>query len=61
MRNPPIPARDPLAAQLTLQVHRAAQRNDCAPVASMGARVKALDPAYYEKVFVADAAIARCR
>ena len=56
-----IAAKDPLAAQLTLQAHRAALRGQCAPAAAVGPRVKYLDPAYHEQVFLVDAAIARCR
>jgi len=55
-----VPAKDPMAAQLTLEAHRAALRGQCASIGPVGARVRELDPDYHAQVFVVDAAIAGC-
>jgi len=54
-------AKDGEAAQLTRAAHDAAADGRCAPTAAAGPRVELLDREYYEKVFLADLAIARCR
>ena len=56
-----VPAKDPEAARLTQEAHAAAIEQHCAATAANGPRVRYLDPAYYDAVFLADDAIARCR
>lgn len=56
-----VAARDPMAAQLTQQAHRAALLGQCEGVNAVAPRVRALDREYYEHVFVADPPIAACR
>jgi hypothetical protein len=56
-----VTAKDPEAAQLTREAHDAAREGRCAPTAANGPRVNYLDAEYYDKVFLADDAIARCR
>ena len=56
-----VAAKDPVAAQLTREAHEAAREGKCAATAANGPRVSYLDAEYYDKVFLADDAIARCR
>ena len=56
-----VAAKDPAAAQLTREAHEAAREGKCGPTAANGPRVSYLDAEYYDKVFLADDAIARCR
>jgi hypothetical protein len=56
-----VAAKDPAAAELTREAHAAAREGKCAPTAANGPRVQYLDAEYYDKVFLVDDAIARCR
>ena len=46
--------------QLTAQARAAAKSGTCATVTSIAARVRALNPSYYQRSFIVDADIARC-
>lgn len=56
----PIDPRVPLAHQLAVQAHNAAQRGQCAGIPALAKRVRALDAEYYARVFAPDPPIARC-
>ena len=50
----------PARAVLLRDARAAARRGDCASVAAMSARVRALDATYHRDVFVRDPDIAAC-
>ncbi|HVK76947.1 MAG TPA: hypothetical protein VM734_26660 [Kofleriaceae bacterium] len=54
------PRSDGQAAQLTREARTAAKRGDCGAVATLAARVRALDAAYYDASFARDPELARC-
>jgi len=56
----PLAARDPRAAQLTREANLAARVGHCYLVGALGAKVRGIDPDYYEQVFASDRAIASC-
>jgi hypothetical protein len=51
---------DPEAVSLTARARMAADAGQCDGVRRMQPRVERADPAYYQEVFLADPAIARC-
>ncbi|NVB83666.1 MAG: hypothetical protein HOV81_35155 [Kofleriaceae bacterium] len=56
------PARElSMAEKLTLGARNASRDGRCDAIAMIGARVRQLDPAYYQNVFVVDPTIANCR
>jgi hypothetical protein len=57
---PAIEAKDPMAEELTHKAYDKARAGKCATVKALGHRVQDLDPDYYARVFVIDAAIAVC-
>jgi hypothetical protein len=57
---PPAPAPDQQAKQLTVEAHEAASSGQCASLPVLAQRVNALDADYYTRVFYVDPAIRHC-